>query len=183
MRVPHSFPGVSPLVPMSSGRRLSGEAHLFGVDDEGSEDGVGQSPLESPDGFCLVVPTSAASLQEGSGVRVVVRLSDCDAMDRGVELLDGTMVGIPVCQGRSRVHGCPNSAAHALFGHGTGPLMRVGTLVYEMFARCLTTAMRSWGWLQLGPPSHRGHKLVLAAGQNPAGLGVGMPGWRADYSS
>jgi hypothetical protein len=71
---------------MSSGHEFSGDDDLIGIGHECSEDDVGQSPFEGTDGCGLVVPGSAASLQEGSGVRVVVRLSHCDPVDRGVEL-------------------------------------------------------------------------------------------------
>jgi len=71
---------------MSSGQGLAGDGDPFGVDHEGSEDDVGESPLEGTDGFGLVVAGGAAPGQEGSGVRVVVRLGDCEAVNRGVEL-------------------------------------------------------------------------------------------------
>jgi len=58
----------------------------LGVGDDGSEGDVGQSPLWGADGFGLVVAGIGASLQESFGLRVVVRLSDSDAVDRGVEL-------------------------------------------------------------------------------------------------
>jgi len=65
---------------------LSGGGSVFGVGDEGAEDNVGQSSFENSNGFGFVVTGCAASLQKGSGIRVVVRLHDCDSVDCGVEL-------------------------------------------------------------------------------------------------
>ena len=78
--------GLRPLAPMSSSGGPCDGCGWFGVGDEGVEDDVGQSALEDSDRFGLGVSVGSTSLEERPGFGVVVRLSDGDAVERGVDL-------------------------------------------------------------------------------------------------
>lgn len=53
---------------------------MVGVGEQGTVDGVGETSFESADGFGFGVAARASSLQEFSGIGVVVDLGDRDAM-------------------------------------------------------------------------------------------------------